>query len=195
MIITWILSNYIELIASALGIIYVILATKQNIWCWLAGIINVSLYIFVFLKAGLYGDMSLQIVYLFLSFYGWYNWKYGQSESNGKLAVTHVNRKSILVPGFLLIIMTTGFGYLLSFTNSDIPYWDALTTALGLLAIWMTARKILENWIVWIFTDLLCVGIYLYKDLYPTAVFYLIMSVLAVFGYLEWKKQMRNITE
>ncbi len=188
----WLSANYIELLASALGIIYVILAIRQNIWCWLAGIFNVFLYIFIFFYARLYGDMSLQIVYLLLSFYGWYSWRYGKSEDKDKLIVTRLKVNPGLLLLLLVIVLTLVFGYLLSYTNSDIPYWDGLTTALGLAATWMTARKILENWLVWIFTDLLCVGIYYYKELHPTAVFYLIMAIIAVIGYNKWKGSMKE---
>jgi nicotinamide mononucleotide transporter len=126
-----------------------------------------------------------------LSIYGWYSWKYGKSENKQALVITKIKRKTAIILLSLLVVMTIGFGFLLSYTNSDIPYWDGLTTALGLLATWMTARKIIENWLVWIITDLLCVGIYYYKELHPTAIFYLIMSILAIIGYIEWKKQMK----
>jgi nicotinamide mononucleotide transporter len=191
---TWLFSNYIELLASIFGIVYVILATRQNIWCWLAGIINVALYIFIFFNAKLYGDMSLQIVYLILSFYGWYCWKYSKSDRNAILVISKLKRNTGLLLLLIVIIMSIVFGYMLSFTNSDIPYWDGLTTALGLVATWMTARKILENWIVWIFTDLLCVEIYHYKELHPTTVFYFIMAIIAVIGYNKWKKSIKQIT-
>jgi len=188
---SWISSNYIELLATIFGIIYVILATRQNIWCWVAGIINVALYIFIFFNARLYGDMSLQLVYLVLSFYGWYSWKYGRSDDKKILQVSTLKLRIALFLLIILLILSLLFGYLLSFTDSDIPYWDGLTTALGLIATWMTARKVLENWLVWIFTDLLCVGIYYYKELNPTAVFYFIMAVIAVIGYYKWKKAMK----
>ncbi|MCD4681229.1 MAG: nicotinamide riboside transporter PnuC [Bacteroidales bacterium] len=192
MVITWLSDNYIELLASVLGILYVILAIRQNIWCWMAGIINVALYIFIFLNARLYGDMALQVFYLLMSIYGWYSWKFGKSKNKEVLVVTRLTQNSVFLLLVILTILSVGFGYLLSFTNSDIPYWDGLTTALGLIATWMIARKIIENWLVWIFTDLLCVGIYYYKELYPTAIFYLIMAILAVVAYYKWKKDMRK---
>ena len=191
-VITWISSNYFELLATLFGILYVILAARQNIWCWLAGIINVTFYIFIFFDANLYGDMSLQMVYLLLSFYGWYHWKYGKSENKEKLQISILKVRQALVLLIIVIVLSFVFGYLLSYTNSDIPYWDGLTTALGLVATWMTARKILENWLVWIFTDLLCVGIYYYKDLHPTAVFYLIMAIIAVVGFYNWKRSIKQ---
>jgi len=192
MVIAWLSDNYIELLASVLGILYVILAIRQNIWCWMAGIINVALYIFIFLNARLYGDMALQVFYLLMSIYGWYSWKFGKSKNKEVLVVTRLTQNFTFLLLVILTILSVGFGYLLSFTNSDIPYWDGLTTALGLIATWMIARKIIENWLVWIFTDLLCVGIYYYKELYPTAIFYLIMAILAVVAYYKWKKDMRK---
>lgn len=186
----WIFYNYFELLASIFGITYVILATQQNIWCWMAGIINVTLYIFIFFNARLYGDMGLQIFYLVLSIYGWYSWKFGKSKNKKELVITKLSINTGLILLAISAVFSICFGYLISYTNSDVPYWDGITTALGLVATWMTARKILENWLVWIFTDLLCVGIYFYKELHPTSVFYLIMTILAVISYFKWKKDM-----
>ena len=188
---TWVSINYIELLGSLFGITYVVLATRQNIWCWLAGIINVTLYIYIFFNSSLYGDMGLQIFYLVLSVYGWYSWKYGKSKDEERLIITKLRVNTGLILLVLALIFSFGFGHLISYTDSDVPYWDGATTALGLIATWMTARKILENWLVWVFTDLLCVGIYYYKELYPTSVFYLIMTILAIFGYFKWRKDMK----
>ena len=187
-VIRWIALNYVEVIGSLLGIVYVILATKQSIWCWYAGFINVSIYIFVFLEARLYGDMALQMFYLIMSFYGWYNWKYAKTNKNSKLAITNINRKVFIYLLAITIILSIGFGYILTFTNTDVPHWDGVTTALGLIGTWMTAKKYIENWLVWIVANILCVGIYYYKGLYPTVGFYTIITILAVIGYYQWKK-------
>ena len=136
--------------------------------------------------------MSLQIFYLLLSVYGWYSWKNGTSKNKEVLLVTRLKADTGFILFVITVLLSFGFGYLLSYTNSDIPYWDGTTTALGVVATWMTARKIIENWLVWIFTDLLCTGIYYYKELYPTAVFYLIMAILAVIGYYKWKIDLKK---
>jgi len=185
----WLLDNWIELIASLFGVVYVLLALKQSVWCWPAGIINVGLYIFVFYQARLFGDVALQAFYLLISFYGWYNWIFGRSEGQATLPVIRLERSTGMV---LLVITVSGsilFGYILSLSSSSIPYWDGATTALGLAGTWMIARKYLENWLVWIFTDLLCTGIYLYKELYLTAGLYLLLAFVAVAAWFEWKKR------
>ncbi|MDT8307893.1 MAG: nicotinamide riboside transporter PnuC [Bacteroidales bacterium] len=193
-IIHYLTAHYIEVAGFILGIGYVLLAMKQNVWCWILGIGNVILYIIVFYDSALYGDMMLQIFYLFMSFYGLYSWltvKKTVSTKSGS-AISTTSKKvwaGILI--FVIVISISG-GYLLSFTDNTIPYWDGITTALGLAATWMTAKKLLENWLVWIFTDLLCTVLYFYKSLYPTSIFYLIMSILAIIGYYRWRKEINN---
>jgi len=193
-IISWITTNYIELLGFLFGIIYVLLAMRQNIWCWLSGIINVSLYIIIFLHAKLYGDMALQIFYLVMSFYGWYNWLKKKNSKSASLIVSQINSKTTIILIIITPLAALLFGYILTFTPSDVPYWDGLTTALGLVATWMTAKKILENWLVWIFANILCVGIYYYKELYPTMIFYFVLAICAIAGYYQWKKEL-NINE
>jgi len=189
----WIFHNYLELAGSFLGIVYVILATKQNIWCWYAGFVNVALYIFIFIDAKLYGDMALQVFYLVMSIYGWYQWKFARTDLNMKIAVSHIKTKLLLWVIFITSAMAVIFGYLLTFTDTDVPRLDGIVTALGLTGTWMTARKYIENWLVWIIANTLCIAIYFYKDLYPTLVFYFIITVLAVIGYYQWKKELKKI--
>lgn len=188
---SWIINNYVEVTASALGIAYVLLAIRQNIWCWLLGIISVAMYIVIFYMERLYGGTMLQLFYLFFGIYGWYNWYFGGSRPN-QLHISRIKRNTLYIL-FLLIIATTFlFGYLLSFTDNDIPYWDGFTTALGLAATWMTARKYIESWPLWIFANLVCVGVYYYKGLYPTVIYYAILAALAYRGYLVWEKKLKN---
>jgi len=187
----WILNNYIELIGSALGIAYVLLASKQNIWCWILGIISCALYIIVFFTARLYGDMSLQFLYLLMGIYGWVLWhKKAYSTQQNKVKSISLN---IFIALFIVIVLLTiSFGFMLSFTDNPIPYIDGFTTALGITATWMTAKKYIENWLLWIFANTFCVGVYYYRLLHPTAIFYFIMAILAYRGYLIWKKELSN---
>lgn len=188
----WIALNYIEIIGSLLGIAYVLLANKQNIWCWPVGFVNVAMYIYIFLEAGLYGDSVLQFFYLVMSVYGWYQWKFGGKGDN-ELKISRLRSKTGVALLVLALLSTLLFGFVLEkFTDSIIPYWDGLTTALGILATWMTARKILENWIVWVGTNMICVGVYLYKQLYPTTVFYFILMAIAAYAYFNWLKDYRK---
>ncbi|MEI8205069.1 MAG: nicotinamide riboside transporter PnuC [Bacteroidota bacterium] len=189
-IFNWILLNYIELIGSVLGIMYVILATRENSWCWLLGILNVLIYIYVFFKAGIFGNMSLQVVYLIISFYGWYLWVRGSNKEG--VAISRISTKVFIWCAILILVIFLGVYFLLDNINPSVTthLLDAITTSLGLIGTWLQARKILENWLLWIFADILSVILYLTQGLYPTTVFYFIMILLAINGYFVWKKQL-----
>jgi nicotinamide mononucleotide transporter len=109
------------------------------------------------------------------------------------LPVSRIGRNSALVLSPLTMIGFLGIGWGLDrFTDSPIPYWDALTTAVSFTATWMLARKILEHWILWIFVDAISIGLYLYRGLYPTLVLFAVYTTMAIIGYLQWKKTIRN---
>ena len=188
--IEWLSANYIEVIAASLGFIAIYLQIKQKIWYWPVSIILVSLYIIVYIRARLYADMSLQVYYLVISFYGWHHWLFGKRDvQNDKLAITFTSRRL----GIILFLVSIALFFsiaavLIHFTDSDLPYWDAFTTALSFVATWMLARKIIENWLVWIIVDAISIGIYIYKELYPTTILFTVLTILAVVGYIAWKK-------
>jgi nicotinamide mononucleotide transporter len=192
-VLSWIVDNYFELSAAALGFVAIYLQIRQNVWYWLVSIIMVSMYIYIYIDAKLYADMSLQVYYLVISFYGWYLWLFGKSVNHHKTAISvslsSGKLKSILGATALVLFFVIAW-ILLEFTNSDLPYWDSFTTSLSFVATWMLARKKLENWLIWIVVDAVSVGIYIYKELYPTAVLFLFLTVLAYVGYLRWQKDM-----
>lgn len=166
------------------------LAARASMWNWLFGIFAVILYGIIFYQTRLYGDMSLQAVYLFFQFYGWHEWKHGGAHAS-LLCVTRMPRKQYYILGALLIILYGIFYYLLShYTNSTTPIIDAFTTSLSLIAQWMMCKKWLENWIAWIFLDIISLYMYTYKHLYLTTALYAIFIVLCVMGYREWKKSL-----
>jgi nicotinamide mononucleotide transporter len=138
--------------------------------------------------------MGLQVYYIGVSVYGWYYWMFGNKQTVGpkEVPVSRVNSKGILnYSGIFLALFITIYIILLYFTDSTIPGWDALATALSLVATWMLAKKILENWIVWIVADALCIGISLYKVLYFTSALFVVYTIMAYVGYQNWKKSMQ----
>lgn len=189
----WVVEHYFELIAAALGFVAIFLQIKQNVWYWLVSIVMVSMYIYIYIDARLYADMSLQVYYLGISFYGWHLWLFGRKVNNHKsgLNVTESTIKLRIILAIISVVLFIIIGWFLSqFTNSDLPYWDSFTTSLSFVATWMLARKKLENWLIWIVVDAVSVGIYIYKELYPTAVLFAFLSILAVVGYQKWKSNM-----
>lgn len=178
----------IEGVAAAFGVVSVYLSTRENIWSWPTAIVNVGLYIFVFLGARLYADMGLQVVYLVLSVYGWYEWLHG-GEHRGAL---HVSRATPRIWLWLAVIDVLAWLLLATllrrYTNASLPWIDSLLTTTSLMAQWMMTRKIVENWVVWIAVDIVYIPMYVFKDLYLTAVLYAIFLVLAFMGLRDWRR-------
>ncbi|MCF8391610.1 MAG: nicotinamide riboside transporter PnuC [Bacteroidales bacterium] len=195
MIQIWLEENIIEVLGAITGLIYLYFSVKQIIWLWPLGILTSLLYVFVFYDTKLYADMSLQVYYFFISLYGWYYWIKGgklQSGSNeAELKVRSLNYKMWAILLAATIILTLISGYILSeYANSTLPWWDAFTTSASVVAMWMLARKILENWLFWIIIDLVSMGMYIYKGLFPTVILFFIYSSVAIIGYREWRKDL-----
>lgn len=194
-VLLWINSNYIELLGLIFGLLYVILSIKQNIWCWPVGFITSALYIYVFLVTKFYADMGLQVYYLLVSIYGWYNWMFGaRSKKQDDLRISKIKLKLGI---YLTIVVILLFGVisfiLVNYTDSELPYWDSFTTAASFIATWMLAKKIIEHWIIWVIVDFVSLGLYIYKGLYPTVILFAVYTILAIMGYLEWKKELKRV--
>ena len=184
----------LELFAAVTGAISVWLSVRQNIWSWPTAIVNVVLYAVVFREAKLYADMGLQIVYAILSLYGWYEWLYG-GEGRSQL---HVTRTTPRVAALLTLVVAAGSALLGTLlhrtTDAALPYMDSFLSCTSLVAQWMMTRKLLENWLVWIGVDVLYVGMFIFKGLYLTAGLYAVFLALAVKGYLDWRRSLREHT-
>ncbi|HEX2779251.1 MAG TPA: nicotinamide riboside transporter PnuC [Gemmatimonadaceae bacterium] len=182
----------LELFAAVVGAVSVYLSVRQNIWSWPTAIVNVVLYALVFYEARLYADMGLQVIYAILSIYGWYEWLYG-GEGRTEL---HVTRTGWRLGLLLAAVAAAGSALLGVFlhheTDAALPFMDSFLSSTSLVAQWMMTRKLLENWLVWIAVDVLYVGMFIFKDLYLTAGLYAVFLVLAVKGWLDWRRSMRE---
>lgn len=189
----WLLSNKIELLGAILGILYIFFSIRQNILTWPTGLFTSVLYVIVFFQAKFYADMGLQVYYVFISIYGWYFWVKGKKPKNNKLQVpvrvTDRKLQVILIVSSIALYIVILY-ILLNFTDSDVPYMDTLTTALSIVATWMLAKKYIGHWLIWIFVDAVSAGLYIYKGLWPTVILFAIYTVMAVLGYIEWKKDL-----
>ena len=182
-------TTWIEALAVIFGIVYVILAAYQNNWCWLAAIINVSLYIYICYTAKLYSETGLQVFYLATAFYGWWQWT-KKSTENKSIVITTLDLKKHALTILLGISITLPFYFITkNYTDAALPFSDALVTAFSLIATFMVTKKILENWIYWILIDILAIYIYLNRGLQLTAVLYFIYVIIAVAGFINWRKE------
>ncbi|MBR4119792.1 MAG: nicotinamide mononucleotide transporter [Bacteroidales bacterium] len=190
---------YIEILGTIIGLIYLWLEYKANIYLWVVSIIMPAIYTYIFYNAGLYADFAINIYYLLIAIYGWFAWKYNiklfktssRKERVEELKISSLPKKlwfKLIAVYLILQFLITWV--LITYTNSNVPWLDSFTTSVSIIAMWMLARKYVEQWLVWIVVDVVSVGLYIYKDLYYTSALYALYAVIAIFGYIKWKKMM-----
>jgi nicotinamide mononucleotide transporter len=188
-------STWMEIIAASLGLASVWYAKKANILVYPTGIVSVLLYVYICFKAQLYADMGINAYYFVFSVYGWILWS-RKDENKEELPVTYSGKKTWIISILVFLVSLVIIQILLRiFKANDIVYWstfvpytDTFTTAVAIVGMWLMATKKVENWIFWIATDVVSVPLYLYKGLVFTSFQYFVFLVLAVFGYIEWRK-------
>ena len=178
----------LEIAAAIVTLLSVLLTVRQSIWCWPVGIAGVGLYALLFWQEKLYADVGLQVVYVVLSFYGWYEWLYG-GERGTELPATHAPRKQLVLTIAVAAVATVVLGTSLHrLTDAALPLVDSGLTCFSLVAQWLLTRKYIETWIVWVAVDVVYVAMLATKLLYFTAGLYAVFLILAILGYREWKR-------
>ncbi|WP_433373548.1 nicotinamide riboside transporter PnuC [Actinoplanes sp. CA-142083] len=186
-------TTWAELLGFATGLVNVALLVRQHILNWPLGILNVLLLMVVFWSAGLYADAGLQIVYVVLGLYGWWAWLYG-GERRSRLVVRSTTPREWLALAAAGVVLTGGLWLFLDrLTESTVPFADAVTTALSLLATYGQTRKLVESWWLWIAADLIYIPLYGYKDLWLTAILYVAFLVLCILGLRSWRAARREV--
>ncbi|WP_282085516.1 nicotinamide riboside transporter PnuC [Aquimarina algiphila] len=184
----------LEIIAVIFGLLSVSFARANNIWVYPTGIISTAIYVYLLLKWSLLGDMMINAYYFIMSIYGWYIWTRKVDQTH----VTPISRTTSKekVIEILIFVTTLFFVYIVYITfdkwNNWTAYIDTLTTAIFFVGMWLMARRKIENWIFWIVGDIISVPLYFYKGFTFTSFQYLLFTVIAIFGYLKWKKNLDN---
>ncbi len=180
--------HWAEVGAVLAGIVYVVLAARENIWCWFFGIIGSGLSIYLFLESRLYAEAFLYLYYVAAGFYGWYAWTHGR-QPDDSLAISRWDARRHLICLLGGVVLSLMLALVLRrFTDAQMPILDAHTTIFSFLATFMATRKILENWIYWIVIDSFSVYLYSSRDLYLYALLMLVYTGIAWYGYRSWKK-------
>ncbi len=188
----WQAQSMLEVAGVISGLLCVYLAAKNIIWNWPLAIISVSIYIFIFYDNRLFADMGLQVYFLGINIYGWYFWS-KKAPTEAKTPVTSIKKREIWLSAIAIIAFTFLLGWLLyNHTIASYPYLDSFCTACSIVAQFFMARKVLQNWLLWVFVDTIYVGIYLIKGLHLTAIMYAIYIIIALIGYLDWKKEYKK---
>lgn len=188
--------NWLEIFGVVTSLWYLYLEIKQKPQMWILGFICSFIYVFVFFRAKIYADMSLNIYYVIISVYGFILWqkdkasaKSKNDDSVGKITYTNLSWKLGIVLSLITISMYILIVYILkNFTDSPVPYRDSLVTTLSIVATWMLAKKIIQHWFIWIFVNFFSVYLFYTRHLYPTAILFVFYGALSIVGYLNWKK-------
>ena len=181
----------LELIAVLLAVLYLLLAVRQDIRCWIAGIISSLIYLFLMYQANLYMESVLQIFYVFMGIYGWSQWNLNTGKDKALKVSTWSLRRNVIV-----ILSILGFSFLAgnlleAYTNAALPFFDSLTTFGALVATYMVAKKKLENWIYWFVIDSISVFIFFERELYLTALLFCLYLIIIIFGFRSWLTEYR----
>jgi nicotinamide mononucleotide transporter len=185
---------WFEVAAVAFAVAYLVLAIRENVWCWAAGLVSVLLSLLLFFAARLYMESALQVFYAAMSVYGWYQWYAGGSAGKGiKISVWPARRHLLTVSAVLASSLVAGA--FMSSTNAAFPFLDSFTTVAAIVTTYMVARKVLENWIYWFVIDSVSVFLYASRDLYLYAGLFVFYLVLIVIGFRRWLAEFRGPTD
>ena len=203
-------AHWLDITTTVLGLAYILLEYRASIWMWAVGFAMQTLGIVLYYQKGLYADCGMEFYYLAMTMYGWWRWArpktkthpqplpvregsdYSQDE-NTAVDITHLPFREGLGVGLLALFLWAAIYWLLvTFTNSNVPLADSFTTALSIVGIWALAHKYLEQWFVWIAVDVVTSVLYFYKDIPFKASLYALYVVIAIFGYLKWRRLIRS---
>lgn len=177
----------IEALAVLFGLLCVWFSIRQNIWCWPTGLIQVTLYIYIFYDVKLYSDLILQVIYVVLQLYGWHHWLHG-GENRDELLLSRLGYRHLALWVAAAFAGTGVWGWVMAtYTDASVPYWDAFTTVASLIAQWLMIKKKVESWYFWIVVDIVAIGVYAYKSLLLTSGLYMVFLVMATAGLVTWR--------
>lgn len=183
--------SLIEILGFITALAGVWLTTRESVYCWIFNIISSVLYGFFFAELKLYADSALQLFFVSMSFYGWWNWN---RKNEQQIHIRGILRREIAACIIITGLAFQLLGYGLSrYTDASLPYLDSFCMVISLCATWLAARKVIHSWFMWIAVDILYVFIYIQKEALLTALLYLLFTALAIAGYIQWKKRTDRI--
>ena len=179
--------TWLELVAFVLAVAMVVFNIRVNPLGWPLAIVSSLLYFALFWNSRLYGDASLQVFFAVVSLWGWWQWLRGTTEGGAALRVRWLDARArwALAAALALAWPATGL-FLLHYTDTDVPWWDAFPTAASVVGQWLLGRKYVENWAVWIVVNVVSVALFAYKGLWLTVLLYLVFIAMSVAGWRAW---------
>lgn len=180
-----------EILASILGIAYILLLTKESLWAWVFGFFSTLIYTILFWEGALVSSSLLNFYYMLMAFYGFYSWNRGAEDDKLKISSYKLsNHLEAITTGILFTLI---IGYLSSnYTDAKFAYMDSFVMVFSIIATWMVTQKILENWIYWIIVDLVAIVLYWNSGYLATVLLFMVYITLGSFGYFKWRKEFND---
>lgn len=195
-ILEYVQQNWLQILGTICGLVYLWQELKASIFMWVTGIIMPAISIFVYYNAGLYADSGINVYYFLAAVYGFLVWRFGKKKDEKVRPITFIPRKMYWRMSLVCAAIFVAIGWgLKTYTDSNVPWWDSFTTALSIIGLWMLARKWVEQWIVWIVVDGIYCGLYFYKEIYFYSALYCLYTIIAMYGYKRWKSMIDGKVE
>jgi nicotinamide mononucleotide transporter len=180
-------TTWLEIIAFVLALAMVGCNIREIHWGWPLAAISSILYFALFWRSKLYGDAALQVFFALMALWGWFQWLRGRRGDGAALTVSRLTRGGLIATLAACALLWPSIGlFLKTFTDTDVPWWDAFPTATSVVGQVLLGRKFIENWAVWIVVNIVSVGLFAYKGLWLTALLYAVFIVLSVAGWRAW---------
>ena len=203
------MAHWLDIVTTVLGLAYILLEYRASLWMWVVGFAMQVLGIVLYYQKGLYADCGMEFYYLSMTIYGYWKWVRGnqrdrsfdtradssdpQPPNLGGLEITHIPLRLLACWSVIMVaVWTLIYWLLVTYTNSNVPLADSFTTALSLVGIWALAHKYLEQWFIWIAVDVVTSVLYFYKDIPFKASLYALYVIIAIFGYMKWRRMMTS---
>ena len=203
------MAHWLDIVTTVLGLAYILLEYRASLWMWVVGFAMQVLGIVLYYQKGLYADCGMEFYYLSMTIYGYWKWVRGNQRDRsfdtsadssdpqlpnlGGLEITHIPLRLLACWSVIMVaVWTLIYWLLVTYTNSNVPLADSFTTALSLIGIWALAHKYLEQWFIWIAVDVVTSVLYFYKDIPVKASLYALYVVIAIFGYMKWRRMMTS---
>ncbi len=188
-------TTWLEGTAAVCGVASVYFSWKENILVYPTGIVSVLIYVYITWEYGLYADAGVNFYYFLMSVYGWYHWTH-TDDSSPQIPITrnsgveHIISFAIFLSAYVILVLV-----LMNFTNSDVPYWDSLTTSAAITAMWLMARKKIEHWMFWVICNLTSIPLYIFKGLPFTSFQFFVFTILAIAGWISWREKLITLSK
>jgi len=180
-----------EIAGFVLGVVMVLCSIRELHWSWPLAIVSSLLYFVVFKDSMLYGEAGLQLVFAAVALWGWWQWLRQGDETHPALVIQRLRMRGWCFVGLTTVLLWPTLAMALQhFTDSDVPWWDALPTSLSLIGQALLGRKYIENWLIWLVVNLISVALFAYKGLWPTVFLYTLFTLMSVWGWRAWQRRL-----